>query len=177
MPSEGIPIRIITPRMARESDDHHSLPLLNNGHPVPLSTSLRELKRMISLSLGVQVHFPAAGDPNPECNCSLAQSIAKYGIWDMLRCRVHLEDCKYPHAHEDPQWTGVCGLCGRTLDASCRFCLNENNDQQYCPLVLNAGCRHTFHHHCYVNYTGSENGNPLCPAGCSQGLKPIVDKY
>ena len=159
---------MLTPQIARHSVDHDKIPFLNGGNLIPLSTTLRELKYMIATHLGVQVRIPLTETPSPECNCNLARSVAKHGIWEMLHCRTWQGYGEYAASHD---CSGVCALCGRHLADSCRTCLNEDsNDNDRCPLVINAGCRHVFHHHCYIQRDRIENGVQLCPGGCPQGV-------
>jgi len=168
IPPTGLLIRVITPQLARRVD-HSQIPLLNNGLPIALSTTLRQLKAMIATHLGVEIHTPATDALAPECNCNLARSIAKYGIWDMLLSRGG-RNLSEKYKYELNSSSGGCRLCGRALNELCNTCLNnENSDPSYCPQVVNAGCEHVFHHHCYVQHHNVENGIQLCPGGCSQG--------
>jgi Anaphase-promoting complex subunit 11 RING-H2 finger len=163
----GVVVRLITPASAQRSDS--ALPLLyNEGKKVPLNTTLRELKIGIANLLGIQnLHLPVratAADRQKSCNCSFATSITENGLWEMLRCRIHDspdDKCDYPHTAVNK--SKVCPLCYVDLAESCEDCSSLNNST--CPLVVNAGCAHTFHYHCYRDYSGDN-----CPAGCPRGM-------
>jgi hypothetical protein len=160
-------IRVITPASAQKGHDVSSIMFYNDGIPVPLNTTLGQLKTGISRLLDVQqLHLPSRLTTafHPICNCNFANSIVENGIWEMLRCRIHnvqTEDCDYPH--EQVSKDSECSICLIDLTKPCQAC--EVIGETDCPLVVNAGCRHTFHHHCY---TGSTNEN--CPAGCARSI-------
>jgi hypothetical protein len=162
---------VVTASLASQHSDIANIPLLNNGTPVSLATTLRELKHQIATSLNESVHLPEHDGLKHECNCSLAQSISRHGTWDMLRCRdQHQRQSDYPH--EDLDGSAQCVLCHMLLSHPCRRCQEGESDEKYCALVINAGCKHTFHHHCYItkNQIGGFLRDESCPQGCSQGL-------
>ena len=161
-----IVIRIVTPASAQMSYDVKSILLYNNGEPIPLTTTLRQLKVGIAQLLGIQgLSLPSkttAATPSRLCNCAFAGTVVTHGIWEMLRCRLHNsneEDCDYPH--NTIEQDKICQICQATLTDRCQDC--ESLDTNECPLVVNAGCGHTFHHHCFTQYT-----NETCPGGCSR---------
>src|SRR5947207_3050335 len=132
--------------MAHASVKHETVPLLNNGIPFPLTTTLRELKQAVANGLGETITFPESPKRH-ECNCYLARSIARYGTWDMLRCRTHQgPNCDY--AHETFDSCELCSLCQRHLNDPCETCETGETNESECALVVNAGCVHKFHHHC-----------------------------
>jgi hypothetical protein len=162
-----IVIRVITPSSA-QSRDVKSILLYNDGKPIPLSTTLRQLKVGIARLLNVNgLSLPpktTAATPMRLCNCAFASTIVTYGVWEMLRCRIHdseEEGCDYPH--KTIVKDKICLLCHTTLTERCQHC--ELGDISDCPLVVNAGCNHTFHHHCYTQHT-----NETCPGGCAKSM-------
>ena len=166
-PADSIVVRIITPNSAAVGTNPMTISLFSDGKPVPISTTLRQLKKDIAKRLGVKIELPTAATRTENtqfhCNCDFAKSIAKYGIWDMLRCRSHVmpgDNCDYPHYPFDP--TEPCAKCSRQRGDRCFECAETEHD---CPLVVNVGCKHVFHQHCYLRHTGTN-----CPAGCSEGL-------
>lgn len=156
-------IRIITPESARQPQSSHLL--YNSGEPVSLDLTLRALKigiahllKMSNLSLPRRNITPMTN----KCNCDLAQKIADNGTWEMLRCRLHGTDrpsCAYPH---EPLPPADCVICLLPLTQRCNACKDEGLYNPACPFVINAGCNHNFHHHCYINKPGAS-----CPSGCS----------
>jgi hypothetical protein len=167
---EDLQIRVITPKLANQNKDQTSIPLLNDGCPIPVTTTLRELKQLIAASFGESIYLPAPQPEHHECNCTLAGSIAQRGIWEMLRCRDHKEkNCQYPHGTFGI--TEECLLCRKELRQPCISCGNQETDAINCALVTNAGCQHKFHHHCYVHAAAFRRAalNNACPAGCSIG--------
>lgn len=163
-------IRLITPASVYQRQDIAPL-LYNGGNPIPLSTTLRQLKVGIAQQLGIQdLHLPpkaTAADPQHICNCAFAGSIAENGIWEMLRCRIHDSpngDCDYPHAPTAK--SKDCLVCHVGLQDPCEDC--SSSDAAPCPLVINAGCDHTFHYHCYKKHVGD-----TCPGGCSRSNLPF----
>jgi hypothetical protein len=161
----GVIIRIVTPASAQNRNPNAAL-LYNDGAPVPLTTTLRQLKVGIAQLLGIQgVSFPpqsTAADTTSTCNCSFASSVVENGIWEMLRCRIHdatVDDCEYLHSSTDK--TKDCSICAVGLTDPCETCLLK--EDMPCPLVVNAGCQHVFHYHCFRKFSGDN-----CPGGCSR---------
>lgn len=156
-------IRVITPESAMDNS-HLSY---NDGQPVPLSLTLRQLKIGIAGLLKMRnLSLPRRGNSEPttvnKCNCDFAQTISNHGIWDTLRCRLHRTDrpsCVYPH---EALPRGDCGICSLPLTQHCNECETPSLYNPACPLVINTGCNHCFHHHCYMNKPGES-----CPQGCS----------
>lgn len=164
-------IRVITPKSAQKCSDAHSALLLNGGNPISLTMTLRQLKLNIGNLLSVQnLYLPEKpSSPSSVCNCALARSIVKNGIWEMLKCRTHdssHEDCDYPHVNTSKD--GQCLLCLEALAEPCQRCQEGSGVViDPCPLVSNVGCNHTFHHHCYT-----EQLEKTCPGGCSISYTP-----
>ena len=159
-------IRVITPESAQRSPDPNSARLLNGGNPIALTMTLRQLKESIGNLLGVHdLRLPEKRSPSSAiCNCALARSVAKNGIWEMLQCRIHDssdEGCGYPHVNASKD--GQCLLCHEALSEPCQICQDNEVIQNPCPLISNVGCNHSFHHHCYTEQVGS-----ACPGGCSK---------
>jgi hypothetical protein len=163
----GLVLRLITPASVQQ---RHETPLLyNDGKPVPLTTTLRQLKIGIAKQLNIQDIFlppkATAADVQGVCNCAFARSITENGIWEMLRCRTHdspYGDCDYPHVTTDKSQD--CSVCYVELTEPCEDCRASDSA---CPLVSNAGCGHTFHYHCYRKHVGGG-----CPGGCSRSDYP-----
>jgi hypothetical protein len=161
-------IRVITPASAQRGHDNHGPLLYNDGKPIPLNTTLRQLKVGISQLLNVQgLRLPSkatAANVSHICNCDFGRSIVESGLWEMLRCRVHDSRegaCDYPHS---PVQKGTsCIICHIALTDPCEGC--EDSTLDGCPLVVNAGCNHTFHHHCYRG-----TSNETCPGGCGRSM-------
>src|SRR5947207_7815587 len=110
--------------------------------------TLRQLKLSIGNLLGIHnLYLPEKrSPPSSICNCALARSIAKNGIWEMLQCRIHDpsdEGCGYPHVNTSKH--GQCLLCHEGLAEPCQSCRDEWLVTDPCPLVSNVGCNHTFH--------------------------------
>ena len=159
---DGILIRVITPQNANAVDNIRETDLLDDGARIPLSTTLRQLKERISKKLGVTIQLPSPAQTactTNECNCVLANSIAKYGLWDMLRGRDPY-DSTFPYERMDT--SGECFICFNPLDEGCGNCARVKD----CPLVRNAGCSHIFHRDCYIQHEGQN-----CPGGCSMGTR------
>lgn len=161
-PPESAVIRVITP----ESAIHNTDLLYNGGAQVSLRMTLRELKIGIASLLEMRIlslprRITTTGSTASRCNCDLAQTISQRGTWETLRCRLHGTDhptCDYPHG---PLPRGSCGICRLPLSQRCNAC--EEPEPLYnpaCPLVINAGCNHSFHQHCYMNQTEA-----TCPGG------------
>ena len=72
-----------------------------------------------------------------------------------------------------------CGLCCRALSQACDTCEIQETDETYCSVVVNAGCNHSFHHHCYVSACriGDFSYVQKCPQGCSVGISPIFKTH
>jgi hypothetical protein len=167
--NESIKIRFITPAWAQATESRNSIPYFRKGAPIPLTTTLRQLKLDIAKYLNVDIQLlPPSVNVRSisslQCNCGVGKRIAQHGIWYMLRCTGHGEniECDYPHESIDSNTE--CSLCRRRLADKCEACAEHEN--QDCPVVVNAGCRHIFHHDCY-----QQSNDKLCPAGCSKGLK------
>jgi hypothetical protein len=155
-----IHIRVITPSTARTVTNIRDIGLFDNGSPtsISLGTSLRQLKHMIASHLSVTIKLPSQAYAS-ECNCIFARSVAKYGLWDMLRGREPLSGT-FPY--EDMDLSCDCLICMIPLHQSCQGCTSLND----CPLVRNSGCSHVFHRDCFVQYAGMN-----CPGGCSTGMR------
>src|SRR5205814_3897641 len=141
-----------------------------NGEAIALDTTLRQLKIGIANFLGIKnlllPHRNTTIRSSPECNCGLAQSIATNGLWEMLRCRIHNSshsECDYPH--ESLEKKGECNICHFELSDPCEQCQNTDDRMNDCPLVVNVGCNHIFHHHCYRS-----DVRETCPGGCSSSI-------
>ena len=172
---DDIPIRVITPKIAAQIANNQieetGVPYLNDGNPIPLTTTLRELKQLVATCLNEKIHLPES-DKNKlnECNCSLARDIAKRGVWDMLRPRHNGQ--KNFAACDEKFDIEECGLCHRALSQACDTCEIQETDETFCSVVVNAGCNHPFHHHCYVSASriGDFSRVQKCPQGCSIGI-------
>ena len=165
----GIVIRVTTPASAQSSK---SALLLNGGNPISLSTTLHQLKLDIAELLeleDVQLFPQKQLNPLKPCNCAFAESVARNGLWEMLRCRDHTRiACDYAHPDPPVLRKGTCPLCLLDLVERCGDCQDAGIvNRDGCPLVVNAGCNHTFHHHCYT-----KQFSDTCPAGCSTGRLP-----
>lgn len=166
----GIVIRVTTPASAQTSRAGSKPTLLvNDGRPISLSTTLHQLKSNIAGLLeleNVQLSRWKPASSSKSCNCAFAENIARNGLWDMLRCRDHTRTkCDYPHPDNSIIRKGICTLCLLDLVERCGDCQDAGIvTRDCCPLVVNAGCNHTFHHHCYSKQFGN-----TCPARCSTG--------
>lgn len=161
--TDGIFIRVITAKIAHEHQSRDSIPILFGGKRIPLSITLRKLKGDIAKSLGLSPAVPRISEWNPICNCAFAEKVASSGLWSMLRCREHMgPTCRLPH--EGINKKQQCAMCWIDVANECETCRTEQKPSE-CPLVVNAGCGHVFHYHCYTSWDYSWT-NSKCPAGC-----------
>jgi len=171
----GIVIRVTTPASAQASrTTSKSTLLLNGGKPISLSTTLHQLKTSIAKLMdleNVQLSPQKLANSWKHCNCAFAESVARNGLWNMLRCRDHTEvACDYAHPDDPVNRKGSCALCLMDLVERCGDCQDAGFvTRDCCPLVVNAGCNHTFHHHCYT-----KQFRDTCPARCSTGPLPLI---
>jgi len=171
----GIVIRVTTPASAQASrTSSKSTLLLNGGKPISLSTTLHQLKTSIAKLMELEnVHLSRQKlvSSSKPCNCAFAESVARNGLWNMLRCRDHIEvACDYAHPDNPVLRKGICTLCQMDLVERCGDCQDAGIvTRDCCPLVVNAGCNHTFHHHCYTTQFGD-----TCPARCSTGHLSLI---
>ena len=81
--ANGIKIRIITPALAKSHQNISTIPLLQGGVYIPLSTSLWNLKTKVANSLGHTLGHTCPSRESQSCNCSFVEYLLKQ---ELLRC-------------------------------------------------------------------------------------------
>lgn len=172
----GIKIRVITPALAQIHENVNTIPLLHGGVPVPLTTTLWDVRSRIANSLGI-VLDEAMLPVHQECNCTFAQQIKAHGIWETNDCLGHdLSDptvCVFRCSGREDPMADACALCSLPIAE------HHGNDlglQQFghpdctakVSMRTDAGCHHILHSTC------AQNKSWKCPSGCQKCELPPI---
>jgi len=165
---KSLSIRIVTPQESF---------VFENGKPVSLTITLGQLRRAIAQRLDIPIdslHEPKARQES--CNCGLGKIIARYGLNDMILARHHKQK-GFTHVYAD-ETQQDCGICTESLFHPCPACKSDPppDETDDCGIVRNIGCRHSFHHHCFVKtYLNGPSLRKKCPhqPSCPRGFIPF----